>query len=268
METKSIMEQLFFTTVRMEILKISGNTISATSFFFNYTKENKTIPFLVTNYHVLKDSKSIKITFHKSVSIDKSTTYSKDEKIPIQFDLTEKTWFNHPNDEIDIAILPIAPIINQIHSKSKENVFYKAISPEVIPSTHQRESLDAIEDILFIGYPESLYDKANYFPIARKGITATPISADYEKKKAFLLDGSIFPGSSGSPVFLINIGSYSPKSGGLVVGNRVFFLGVISSVIAKVKGKTINYLDLGIVFRSETVLETIDSFISSKNINI
>jgi hypothetical protein len=46
----------------------------------------------------------------------------------------------------------------------------------------------------------------------------------------FLIDCSIFPGSSGSPVFLFNQGSYASRQGGLSLGTRVMLLGVVAAV--------------------------------------
>ena len=65
-------------------------------------------------------------------------------------------------------------------------------------------------------------------PIVRKGITATNISYDYNGKKEFLIDAASFPGSSGSPVLICNVGGYRDKKGNLNWGNsRVFFVGVL-----------------------------------------
>lgn len=46
--------------------------------------------------------------------------------------------------------------------------------------------------------------------------------------KKFLIDAACFPGSSGSPVLIINEGGYVDKHGNLNWGNtRVFLLGIL-----------------------------------------
>lgn len=64
-----------------------------------------------------------------------------------------------------------------------------------------------------IGYPNGLWDSQNNLPIIRRGITATSVKKDYNGKKEFLIDAAVFPGSSGSPVFIFNEGSYSVPGG-------------------------------------------------------
>jgi len=51
------------------------------------------------------------------------------------------------------------------------------------------------------GYPNGVSDEVNNLPVVRKGITATPMFADYNGKPEFLIDCAIYEGSSGSPIF-------------------------------------------------------------------
>jgi len=92
---------------------------------------------------------------------------------------------------------------------------------------------------------------------------------------------SIFPGSSGSPVFLCNIGSYSPKGKGLKAGSRIFFLRVVASVFIRKDLNTIELidiptgkipmvattqmLDLGIVYKSIVIKELIEEFLKTRS---
>ena len=87
--------------------------------------------------------------------------------------------------------------------------------------------LNAVENILMVGYPNGLWDSKNNLPLFRTGITATPPFIDYEHKPEFIIDCACFTGSSGSPIFLVNEGSYSKKGGGITIGNRFKLLGVL-----------------------------------------
>ena len=64
------------------------------------------------------------------------------------------------------------------------------------------ENLDAIEDIIMVGYPNGIFDTTNNRPIVRKGITASDPKIDYEGKRLFMADIACYYGSSGSPVLV------------------------------------------------------------------
>ncbi len=279
MEVKTLAEQLFFVTIRIEIEKIDKNGKIekgiGTSFIVEHEWNNKKGLFLVTNKHVIKDAKKGHFFFFQSS--DNKPVLGK--VYNIHFDNFEKRWFGHPNKDIDVAVMPLADILEKVNQK-KWKVFYKIIHKKLLPTDETEKKLDAIERILFIGYPSGIYDKVNYLPIIRTGITATPLTIDYLGAPQFLVDASVFPGSSGSPVFILNEGSYSPKGGGLVLGNRIIFLGLISSVYTRhEKGilefvdvqttltpiiKVPQMLDLGLVVKSHTVFEAIDALLKSK----
>jgi hypothetical protein len=89
------------------------------------------------------------------------------------------------------------------------------------------DELTAVEEILMVGYPSGISDRANNYPIFRKGITATHPANRYEDRDEFMIDAACYPGSSGSPVFLYNLGNYVSKQGGTVIGTRFLFLGIL-----------------------------------------
>ena len=92
----------------------------------------------------------------------------------------------------------------------------------------ESEDFDAIEDVLFVGYPNGIFDQKNHLPIMRRGITASPYNVDFNGSKKFLIDAQVFPGSSGSPVF---IKEQNLRNGTLRLGTEnYFFVGIISKV--------------------------------------
>lgn len=276
MKVNSVFETLLFTTVRIEA-RLQDNSISVgTGFIFDYTIEDKVYLFLVTNKHVI--NKTIEGTLLFNLT---------DKKVPllgkhygVRVGDFEANWTGHKEADIDVAIMPFSPVYHQL-AEQNVYVYFKAIKKSLIPSQEQLAQIDAIEDIIFIGYPSNIYDRANLLPIVRKGTTATPISVDFEGKPMFLIDASVFPGSSGSPVFLCNVGSYSPRGKGLVIGNRLFFLGIISSVYVSQDMNTIEIIniptgnlpivktsqmiDLGLVYKASVIIEVIEDFLKSTN---
>ena len=273
---ESIFENILFTTVRVEARLPNNSTSTGTGFVFNYVKNDKQYLFVVTNKHVIKNSIKGKLTFNQSDG-EKPIL---GKVFTIDYSNFESQWIGHPQDDIDVAIMPFAPVLNELSNRGVQ-IFFRSVTPNLIPSDKLlREDIDAVEDIVFVGYPSDIYDRRNLLPVVRKGITATPISVDFEGKPAFLIDASIFPGSSGSPVFLCNIGSYSPKGKGLVVGSRIFFLGVVASVFIRKDLNTIELIDiptgkvpvvvttqmvdLGIVYKSIVIKELIEEFLKAR----
>ena len=55
---------------------------------------------------------------------------------------------------------------------------------------------------------------------------ASDYKRDWNGKKEFLIDAACFPGSSGSPVLLFEIGNYQTRNA-LVMGSRIKLLGVL-----------------------------------------
>jgi hypothetical protein len=153
----------------------------------------------------------------------------------------------------------------------------------MIPDQDKLDNLDALESVTFIGYPNGIWDKVNLLPVARRGTTASPLAVDFENTPRFLIDASVFGGSSGSPVFLFNQGIYSEKSGNTTIGSRCLFLGVIAAVFFRTQLNQIvsvpiptqgrpmaeqqEMIDLGIVFKARTVVETIEAFLKQRKIN-
>lgn len=271
MQVKTIIEQLLFSTVRIET--VTPNGIGAgTAFIFNYNHNEMALFFLVTNKHVIKDAKTGKFFF----TIRKDDNPEIGQRFDVQIDNFEKSWFKHPNNDIDVAICFLNPILNEI-SKKGVNVYFRSIGHELIPNSDQLNDLDALEEVVFIGYPNGIFDSKNLLPVIRRGTTATHIQVDYDGKPIFFIDASVFPGSSGSPVLIVNTGSYMSKGGLRLGANRILFLGILSSVAIREEHGEISYLtsptalipyvkiqqmiDLGIVIKSVTILETVDLFI-------
>jgi hypothetical protein len=78
-----------------------------------------------------------------------------------------------------------------------------------------------------VGYPNGLADEKNNLPLIRRGITATPFYIDHNGDSEFVVDCACFPGSSGSPVLIVNEGSYSLHKRPLQSGNRMVLIGIL-----------------------------------------
>lgn len=278
MQVDSIAEQLFFTTVRVDTISQNGMSGSGTAFFFSYKRGEINYPFVVTNKHVVIGMREGALSFLQR----QEQTPQLGQGFRLRIDDWENAWFGHPSPDIDIAICPFAPLEAHIKQQYGIDLFYRNVSDEMIPTDEQAANLDALESVTFIGYPNGIWDSKNLLPIARRGMTASPISVDFENTPRFLIDASVFGGSSGSPVFLLNQGVYSDKAGNTTIGSRLLFIGVIAAVFFRTQFNQIvavpiptqvqpmaqqqEMIDLGIVFKARTVVETIEAFLKARNV--
>ncbi len=219
----SLTEQLSYSTVRIECEYTDGNIGTGTGYFFRFknNKENNNyIPVVITNKHVIEGSKKGRLIFTKANAqhepLDK-------EHFNLFFENFETFWIKHPDPDVDLCSMPIAPFLNEAKTRN-ENLFFIPLEMSLIPSNEQLIALSTLEEIIMIGYPNGIWDSVNNKPIFRKGVTATHPALDYNGKKEFLIDAACFPGSSGSPVFLLNEGGYMDKKGNTYLGSRRFFL--------------------------------------------
>jgi len=174
-QVESPYEILLFTTVRIEATLPNGSISQGTGFLFSYVKDKRNYIFLVTNKHIIKDTIVGTLSFNRAESAKPLLG----NIFTIDIGNFEKQWVGHPNDEIDVAIMPFAPILNGLDERGVR-IYFRSITQSFVPSDESlKESIDAIEDIIFIGYPNNIYDKNNLLPVVRKGITATPISVDF-----------------------------------------------------------------------------------------
>ena len=229
--------QLLFTTVPIFVKLNNGRGNSAgTGFIFSYnTKEmgKASIPLLITNYHVVENAESGYIEFNLQENGEPVLSKS----VKVTFDHTTVT--GNKLGELDLVAIPIGKALEDLASKGFE-VFFRSVSMDMIPDKKVINNFSAIEDLTFIGYPSGLYDEKNHLSIIRKGITATPLWSNHNGKPDFLIDGGVYPGSSGSPVIKYNQGSYATDSG-ITIGTRLYFVGIIYQTT--VRGETI-YLNL------------------------
>ena len=253
MNLEDIGTQLMYTTAPIYAVRNDNSVSSGTSFVFSVNQtENTSIPLLITNYHVVKNSVHGYIEMH----LAKNGIPSK-EVVRVQFDKTVL----EPNKlgELDLVALPLAGAINDMQGKGKQ-IFFKSIDCSLLPSTKDINDFSAIEEITFIGYPSAIYDTTNRIPVIRQGITATPIWNDFKGEKVFLIDAGVFPGSSGSPVFIYNRGAY-PIKDGITIGSRIKFVGILKETLQRKDNTGLNYLDLGIAINSMSFFDELNKYI-------
>ncbi|EUJ27711.1 Uncharacterised protein [Listeria grayi] len=225
----TLAEQIIITTIRIETT-IPNGISTGTGFFFRFKENFETgmhVPAIVTNKHVIENAITGKLRF--SIA-DKDGHQVKGKYFDLVVKNFESLWIKHPEDDIDLCMLPIANIHAQIRQSGHE-LYYISLNSSLIPSSSDYETnFSRIEEITVVGYPDGIWDSLNNNPIVRKGITATPLQNDFENSPRFLIDSAIFGGSSGSPVFVFNQGSYSLPNGTVSIASRLNLVGIVYAV--------------------------------------
>lgn len=222
-EKMSLSERLTYSTVLIKCKFSNGTLGTGTGFVIDLCPDkvsNTCIPVIITNNHVVAGATEIEFGFCKAddtgIPLDK-------EQIWLRCDLA--LWRHHPDSTVDLQCYPLAGWLKEL-TANNARVFYIPLNTELIPSEKVISELSAMEDVVMIGYPRGISDEFNYKPVIRKGITATHPRNDYQGSKEILLDIPAYPGSSGSPVFILNQGSFA-TSDGIALGNRILLLGIL-----------------------------------------
>jgi len=178
----------------------------------------------VTNKHVVKGGYEYRVIFSRAD--ENGNLLNINERLTMRG--SDSDWISHPDENVDLCVLPIGPALNGFIQAGK-HLLTIPLSLELLPTKTLIKDMGCMEEVTMIGYPNGIWDEANNLPIVRRGITATPYRYDYRGEKEFLVDMACYPGSSGSPVFLYNEGTYL-ENGAVVVGSRLYLLGILRAV--------------------------------------
>lgn len=219
-----------YSTIRVEGIYENGNKSVGTGFFFALKQNPETYihqPVIITNKHVIENTIAGRLVF--TIADDKGNPLD-GKKYIANITPFASQWRFHPNPNIDLCALPLTGLVLDAESKGVR-LAYKMIDYSMLPSKSDIEKMSAMEEIVIVGYPDGIWDEVNNRPIFRKGITATHYAFDYNGNKEFLVDASIFPGSSGSPVFMLNEGIVQDKFGNIELAkSRSILLGIVYKV--------------------------------------
>lgn len=267
MQLRSQGRQLLFSTVRIETTALDGTPVgSGTSFIFRDPDADTGHElFLVSNKHVIESGWNAYVFFTEQ-SADGEPLLGR--PLTVHMEGFSAQWHGHPDEDVDVAVIPLSWQLDLI-AKDNRRAFLRPITADEVASDDDLASLDVASSVLFIGYPNGMFDQKHYTPIVRQGFLATPPELDFDGEPVFLIDASVFPGSSGSPVF-----AYEHSWDGNVVSAKL--MGLISAVFTQRTNGEIEWapaptnlvpvpsvdqmIDLGVVFKARVIRETIAAF--------
>jgi hypothetical protein len=216
-------EWLAHSTVRIEC-DVPGGIGTGTGFFYALNKNGDWhVPVIVTNKHVVAGATKGRfcLTLQDAVggpSVGAFQTF--------ELDAFEQRWLPHPDPDIDLCVMPIAPLLREAERRNQK-FFYAPFDKDFIPTIKEIEDMIGLDSITMIGYPNGFWDTKNNLPIFRRGVLATDYKYDWRGRKEFLIDAACFPGSSGSPVMLFDSAGYQTRKGIFMGQSRLKLLGVL-----------------------------------------
>lgn len=215
LEPITVSEQTLYST-----LPISTQNSRGSGFIFMIEEGDARIPILITNKHVTDGALFIELRFHlakdgrpsgqiQSVAV---------QGLPIA---------GHPSPSVDLCAIPLAPFFEQLNAAGV-TPYFVSLNHDQLPELRDLEDLSALENVTMVGYPNGLSDQANNFPILRRGVTASHPIVNFNGMAEGAVDMACFPGSSGSPIFILDEGGYRDRKGNTYMGRtRFFLLGVL-----------------------------------------
>jgi Trypsin-like peptidase domain len=237
--------------------------------------------FVVTNKHVINKDKSkrdnaTRLTLYFNMEKEQQGTTRRDIEVSLNLE-GKKPWREHPDKDVDLLVFNITELL-----KSKEVPLLKsrAVLYDYFLTKELMERMDIkiADEILIIGYPDmfGLRHQTSNLPIVRQGIIASNIGENLEDwglnykeserriLRAFLIDGAIIPGSSGSPVILKPTLGRNVKDKYLVEKFPSILLGMVSEMRYGIITDSISdfksFANLGLVCNADTIKETIELF--------
>ncbi|MCW5200592.1 trypsin-like peptidase domain-containing protein [Desulfobulbus sp. F4] len=202
-EKDHVLEQLMKCVVRIEAESENGEVAIGTGFAYRFAVKNDGlhIPAIVTNKHVVEGSVRISIPVSMlDAQGDKAGSF---EKVTIT--LSGDNVILHPDQNVDLCAILYASIFSSFKARELYPYIYHLEKRPVISKNYFQDLLP-LKEVTMIGFPIGIWDDSNNWAIARRGIIATIPGNNYLGKKEFVIDMACFPGSSGSPVFLIESG--------------------------------------------------------------
>lgn len=226
----SFTESLMFSTLRVETRNAAGEVGVGTAFFFETElSHDRVLQLLITNRHVVAGAVTGTLRFHLAKSREDFVPSGETFTLTVgeEGNAFESAWVAHPDPTVDLCGLPLWGLLGHLRSQNKR-LYFQSVDKSFTYDDMALASLTAVENVIMVGYPIGLDDDVHNLPLVRRGITATHPAVDYRGRRQGVVDMACFPGSSGSPVFLYDSGTYFDKrSLTLRSGSRQALLGVL-----------------------------------------
>lgn len=206
----------------------------------------KSILALVTCRHVLFDGEgTVSLRFHARTA-PKDLEAQLGKSIQTGHVRHQKIYYGHPDPEVDLAALNISAIVEE-----NPMIYFRTLGLQHC-ADFSNPRLGPTSEVIFVGYPIGVHDRLNYLPVLRSGRIATIPQVDFEGRPEFLVDAHVFPGSSGSPVFVALDDQYQFAG---VLGQSAIRYAELMPLAESVRQGIEDHIGLGVVYKANAVVE-------------
>ncbi len=253
MEQQSFEHYIAYITARITIQNPDATISIGTGFFYHAPLQEGTdraLILLISNKHIFVNPMGRLIISLNCRKQDGTPEFGN----IVTFDQVGfvHTYFTHPNPDVDLACVNVSNI-------TRTNAFCMTLS-DVFLKPIDYEKVTLASNVIFVGYPENRYDIVNNLPLIRSGTIASMPTVNFNGKGQIVIDAQIFPGSSGSPVFVAWEDQYSLLG---VVSETLIRHSQLQTLPANMPTVGVQQiLGLGIVVKQEHIRELIDFAVS------
>lgn len=170
MKPETVLEQILFSTVRLECLSADGLVSWGTGCIV----EDDRTPvmrdvYLVTNKHVVEGFEQVRVHSIGAGPDGGAQLGRESESI-----VTGDQFHYHPDSKIDVAVTKV----DNIYFADPQNAvqpFWARIPTSIVATPAKLADFEPIEPVMFIGYPRGIYDSVSLLPVVRHGHAATAL---------------------------------------------------------------------------------------------
>lgn len=199
-------------------------TINGTGLFFTFQTTKGAVPSVITSRRLLEDAQSITFFFLES-NFAGMPQYGRMQEITLN--KPDLVVFNHPDKDVDLSLIPLTGVLTHFINK-KITISFHPITENVIARDSLSKTLNPVETVYLVGYPSGSRKELGGTPFVKRGITATPLFADYNQRKEFLIDIPFYDGQLGAPVYIYQNGNVD-RNDQRMDGQRILLAGISTS---------------------------------------
>lgn len=149
--------------------------------------------WFVTNKHVIEKAPHVYLKFNSAVEQNSS-----DYLLLLTDNNGTRLWFEHPSGKADIAVTPIKA--QKLRDEQRQFAFIHSNQHVMDKEKMKKLQITEGDRVFVLGFPMGLVDPERQYVICRSGILSRIRDYLDDRTNDYLIDASIYPGNSGSPV--------------------------------------------------------------------
>lgn len=171
--------------------------------------------YLVTNRHVFQNLPAAYLRFNPEANEP-----AREYRLPLRDKDGALLWFPHPNDRVDVAVIPID--FQLLREQAMQVSYFR--SDEHVANLDKLKEIGVTEgDFVYVlGFPMGLIGGERNTVIVRSGSIARIRDALAGANQEYLVDAFIFPGNSGGPIVskpeALSIKGTKPQEAAYLIG--------------------------------------------------